>query len=287
MSLVKRAGAALRAFLNPALRQPRPVPPAEPTRVVMDRLLEGRTALVTGAGQGIGRSIALELAGQGASVYVTDVDEGRLAAVGRELAAFPVRSRAFQADVTRPEDTEALLAGLAAEGAAVDLLVNNVGIVADDLGASFATNVIGPAELTRRITGALVARRTPGSVVFLSSIHAHSVFTRTRGYGPTKAAVDALVRQLALELAPHGIRVNAIAPGDVREDERGDVAPWGYTPLEGTSVRPRYIARAVTFLSSEYFSRHTTGAILTIDGGLSLFNYQAAFDAGLFPQDPR
>lgn len=282
MGLKQRLGAAVRAFQNPALRQPRPVPPAEPVPVVMDRLLEGRTALVTGAGRLIGRSIALELAGQGANVYFTDVDEARIAALQAELAKLPVKSRGFRADSSKVADTEALLAGLRAEGAAVDLLVNNVGVVVDDFETSFATNVTGPALLSRRVAEAMVARKAEGCILFLSSIHADSLFTRAKAYGPSKAAINVLVRQLAVELAPHHIRVNAIAPGDVREDDQGEVVPYGYTPLEGTSIRPRYIARAATYLASEYFSRHTTGTILTIDGGLSLFNYHAAFDAGLF-----
>ena len=122
-----------------------------------------------------------------------------------------------------------------------------------------------------------------GSIVFLTSIHQESVFTRTRAYGPTKAAIGMLIKQLAIELAPHRIRVNGIAPGDVREDEAGNVVPYGYTPLEGTSIPFPFIARGVVYLASDYYSRYTTGAVLTIDAGLSLFNYQCAHDAGLFP----
>jgi len=283
MSMRRRIGAALRAFQNPALRQPRPVPPPEPTRVVVDRLLEGRNALVTGAGRHIGRSIALELAAHGANVAITDLDPARLAAVEAELKGFPGQGRAFQADITRASDTEEVLRRLRGEGVTIDLLVNNVGIVADDFASTFETNVTGPVHLTRQVAQALVERQAPGSIVFLTSIHQDTVFTRTKAYAASKAAVGMVIKQLAVELAPHRIRVNGIAPGDVREDEQGDVVPYGYTPLEGTSIRPRYIARGVVYLASEYFSRYTTGAVITIDAGLSLFNYQCAYDAGLFP----
>lgn len=249
----------------------------------MDRLLLGQNALITGAGRNIGRSIARELQNHGANVYCTDVDAGSLERLERDLATGPGTSAVFRADITRVEDTERVLGALAERGVDVDLLVNNVGIVGDDFDAAFTTNVTGPMHLTDRVAKSMAARKRPGAIVFLTSIHQESVFTRTRAYGASKAAVGMIIKQLAIELAPHRIRVNGIAPGDVREDERGQVVPYRYTPLEGTSISPQYVARAVVYLASEYFSRHTTGSVITIDGGLSLYNYQCAFDAGLFP----
>jgi NAD(P)-dependent dehydrogenase (short-subunit alcohol dehydrogenase family) len=278
MELGRRFWAAIRAFRNPALRQPRLIPPPEPTRIVVDRLMEGRTALVTGAGGLIGRSIALELLGQGANVHCTDIDPGRLESLAAEMARFPGTARVHRADITRPEDGEAVLSAIREEGRTVDLLVNNVGIVADDFRESFATNVIGPMSLTDRVARLMIDAKVEGSVVFLSSIHQETLFTRTRAYAATKASVRMLVKQLAVELAPHRIRVNSIAPGDVR----GAVERFPYTPLEGSSIPPQYIARSVVYLASDYYSRYTTGATVTIDGGLSLFNYQCAMDAGLY-----
>lgn len=278
MGFGTRFFAALRAFRNPALRQPRPIPPPEPTRIVVDQLMEGRTALVTGAGGLIGRSIVLELLGQGANVHCTDTDPGRLKNLEAALAGFPGKGWVHRADITRPEDSEAVVNAILAGGATVDLLVNNVGIVVDDFPASFATNVIGPMALTDRIARAMIDAKLDGSIIFLSSIHQETLFTRTRAYAATKAAVGMLVKQLAVQLAPSRIRVNGIAPGDVRET----VARFAYTPLEGSSIPPQYIARAVVYLASDYYSRYTTGATVTIDGGLSLFNYQCALDAGLY-----
>jgi NAD(P)-dependent dehydrogenase (short-subunit alcohol dehydrogenase family) len=279
----RRLRAAVRAFMNPALRLPRPTPPPEGVQIVRDKLIDGRNVLVTGAGGLIGRSLINELIAHGANVWCTELTEALCARLQSQLTFPADKVRVMRADVIRSEDTDALLAALDAEKVTIDLLVNNVGIVTNDFPASFMTNVAGPMYLTDQIAKRMIERHTSGSIVFLTSIHQWSIFTRTRAYAPSKAAVGMLIRQLAVELAPHGIRVNGIAPGDVREDEAGNVVPYAFTPLEGTSVRPQFISRAVVYLASEYFSRYTTGSVITIDGGLSLFNYQCAVDAGLYP----
>jgi NAD(P)-dependent dehydrogenase (short-subunit alcohol dehydrogenase family) len=91
-------------------------------------------------------------------------------------------------------------------------------------------------------------------------------------YSATKAALGMLVKELAVDAAPYGIRVNGIAPGWVAVDEQGGVLRHLYTPLGQSSIDPACIARAAVFLVSDYHSPATTGAVLTIDGGLSLYN---------------
>ncbi len=86
-----------------------------------------------------------------------------------------------------------------------------------------------------------------------------------------------IINELALELAPHNIRVNGIAPGAVGEDEEGEPLPHNDTPLHGTKVGPQYVGRAAAYLASDYFSRHTTGTVLKIDGGLSLHHYMLQY----------
>ena len=273
----------MRAFLNPALRQPSLTPPAEPVRIVIDKILAGQNVLITGAGQNIGRSIALEMLAHGANVYCTDIDRARCASLQAELALQPGVSRVYCSDVTKTSDSDALLQALADEKISLDLLVNNVGIVSDDFRASFDTNVVGPVHLANLVSQSMIRNHVAGSIIFLTSIHQDTIFTRKKAYGPSKAALGMVIKEMAVELAPRRIRVNGIAPGDVREDAEGRVVPYGYTPLEGTSIRPQYIARAAVYLASDHFSRYTTGSVIKIDAGLSLFNYQCAFDAGLFP----
>jgi NAD(P)-dependent dehydrogenase (short-subunit alcohol dehydrogenase family) len=92
-------------------------------------------------------------------------------------------------------------------------------------------------------------------------------------YSASKAALGMIIKELAIELAPHNIRVNGIAPGNIKEDEKGNTIPHRYTPLYGSSINPCYIGRAAVYLSSDYYSRYTTGTVIKIDGGLSLYNH--------------
>lgn len=247
-------------------------------------LLDGRKALVTGAGRNIGRAIAFEMAAQGATVNFTDREEALVSKLGAELEKFGRGSRGFVSDIRDEEAIELLCSTLEREKADIDLLVNNVGTEGagfrgdvDPLDRRnmldvFHTNLLGPAELTRRVANAMIRDGRHGSVLFLSSIHQWGI----RGipaYSASKGAIGMLVRELAVEWAPKGIRVNGIAPGYVALDRKGKPARHPFTPLHKTAVDPRHIGRAAVYLASDYFSRHTTGSVLKIDGGLSLYNH--------------
>jgi NAD(P)-dependent dehydrogenase (short-subunit alcohol dehydrogenase family) len=118
----------------------------------------------------------------------------------------------------------------------------------------------------------MTADKIAGSILFVTSIH-ESVLSRWLSYSASKAALRMIIQELAMNLASHGIRVNGIAPGWVAEDDSGKTLDFEPAPLHHTSINPCYIGRAAVYLSSEYFSRFTTGTIITVDAGLSLHSY--------------
>jgi NAD(P)-dependent dehydrogenase (short-subunit alcohol dehydrogenase family) len=280
MQLKQRLGAGVKAFMHPRRAVVRPFD-AQPERLVIDQLLAGVSALITGAGRNIGRAIALEMAAHGADVYCTDIDSDSVAALSAELATLPIKSRVFLSDVSQSSQAESLCAALRNEGIEINTLVNNVGIAAGDMQQVLQTNVIGPAYLTDLISRRMIERGLPASILFVSSIHQETVHRWSAAYSASKGALGMLIKELALDLARHQIRVNGIAPGAVEEDRQGRTVPSPFTPLNGSSINPSYIGRAAVYLTAEYFSRHTTGSVVTIDGGLSLFNYMSAIEAGL------
>jgi glucose 1-dehydrogenase len=164
-----------------------------------------------------------------------------------------------------------------------DLIVNNVGVATqhhfldlceDDYDRVMRSNLRGPWFLTKALVGELVRARRPGSVVFLSSLHDHRIRTFPH-YSASKAAVAMLVREMAYELAPHGIRVNAVSPGWVQEpgtkvDKRARAIPMGRIG------RPADVATVVTTLLSDELSGYVTGVNIAVDGGLALHDWLTA-----------
>lgn len=249
----------------------------------MNDLLAGRRALVTGAGRNIGTSLALEMGAQGAEILFTEIDAQRIRRLDHALRAKSVPCRGFLSDVTVEQDVDRLVTSLRRDGAEVDILVNNVGIDPTSTGESwrntfhdmekmFGTNVFGPLALTHRVAESMIRRKTGGSILFITSIH-QWIVRRGGVYSASKAALGMMIRELALDLAPHGIRVNGIAPGYVGVNDKGKTLPHAYTPLHRGSIEPRYIGRAAVYLASEYFSKRTTGTVVKIDAGLSLCNH--------------
>jgi NAD(P)-dependent dehydrogenase (short-subunit alcohol dehydrogenase family) len=248
-------------------------------------LLSGKNVLITGAGRNIGQSIAIEMANQGANVFFTDIDKQRCQALAKELGTWGVQSSGYVSDISRIDDTDNLCRSLENADVRIDILVNNAGIgksdpSKDDLDLQmwrkvYDTNVFGPMYLTKRIAQMMTSSHISGSIIFITSIH-QWIIRRDSSYSSSKAALGMALMELALRLAPHGIRVNGIAPGWVAEDEQGETLASEYAPLNGSSINPRYIGRAAAYLSSDYYSKFTTGTVLTIDAGLSLYNHLVA-----------
>lgn len=260
---------------NPLMRE-------ETKQVKMMSLLQGKNVLITGAGKNIGRSIALEMAKQGANIFFTNIENDMNDQLEKELSEYSVISRGFISDISKHEDIMSLYNSLLNDSIKIDILVNNAGISLyqkverkfniNRMQKLFDTNVIGPVHLTKLISQMMIDNNINGSIIFITSIHQWQVFL-DEGYSPSKAAIGMLIKELAVELAPHKIRVNGIAPGNIIQDKKGLAIPHRYTPLYKSSINPCYIGRAAVYLSSDFFSKYTTGTVIKVDGGLSLYNH--------------
>jgi 3-oxoacyl-[acyl-carrier protein] reductase len=249
---------------------------------VTGAILAGRTALVTGGSRGLGRAIALRLAGMGAAVAVNYRAQAAAAeAVVREIEAHGGRALAVQADIADAAQVREMAARVTSALGAVDILVNNAGVsYRGDLGDADDAqieemrriNVDGLIAVTRALVDGMKARGF-GRIVNVASIAAlGTAMAGTTFYAATKAAVVVLTRRFALELGPHGITVNAIAPGFVLTD----MAAAGRTEADFAAIaartmvrrigRPEDIASAVAFLVSPE-SGFLTAQVLTVDGG--------------------
>lgn len=243
--------------------------------------LAGSAALVTGAARGIGRGIADALLGAGAATVV---------AIDRDWSG---EAKSFErgggiavtADLAAVDGTE-LADRLLAEHGAFDRIVNNVGITTGERFGAMReegfdrvarTNLRTPLFLTQRLTAELIARRMPGAVLFIGSLHSR-INKGHPAYGATKAAVVALGRELAAELGPHSIRVNVLSPGWVATGAAAN-ADDAYTrtleariPL-GRRGTPADIAPVALALLDDEVSGYVTGADLSVDGGLALHSW--------------
>lgn len=283
MQFTTRIKAALTAFVDPeALKKAViHVREREPSTVVDNLLLADKNVLITGAGRNIGRSIALEMAAQGASIFFTDFDSQRCDDLAQELKQYRVTSRGFVSDVSKRADIDAMHHTLSRENVRIDILVHNAALHASTVGVrkfdsdewarTFETNVFGPLYLTKLIADAMIGGNVEGCIIFLSSIHQWAIRS-VPSYSASKAAIGMVIKELATELAPFRIRVNGIAPGFVVDEDAAGPRYVEHALLHKSSIDPCYIGRAAVFLASRYFSEFTTGTVLKIDDGSSLFN---------------
>ena len=236
--------------------------------------IRGRLALVTGAARGIGLGIAQRLAAAGARVIATDRDFDALERAYREGGA-----ELLELDVS--SEPSALAPAVLQRFGTPELIVNNAGITTGhgylelgeaDFDKVFRTNLRGPWFMTRDLVRELVRSRTRGNLLFVSSLHDH----RIRGnphYSATKAAITMLVRELAYELAPRGIRVNAVSPGWVpHEGSKVDKRSVRLIPM-GRPGAPADVASIAMVLLSDELSGYVTGANVPVDGGLALHSW--------------
>ena len=254
----------------------------------------GKVALVTGAGSGIGKAAALRLAAGGASVVAISRTLDEVAATRDEIVAKGGKALAIDADISKESEMEAVIAQTLASYGRLDIVVANAGINGmwapieelepDEWDKTMAVNLRG-TYLTLHLAVPQLKRAGGGAIVIVSSINGNRTFTSAgaTAYSATKAAQVAMTKQLALELGPDKIRVNAVCPGaidteisdntrkrDTHEAEIPVEFPEGDIPLTGGKPgRSEDVAEVIAFLASDA-ARHVTGVPVYVDGGQSL-----------------
>lgn len=248
--------------------------------------LQGRVALVTGAGHGIGADYARGLAELGATVVLADIDDEAVAEVVRKLATAGLDATAQCLDVADADACAATIDGLVAEHGALDIVVNNAAVyrdrdfaLAEDISIEMwrrmiDVNVSG-AYYTCRAVIPHMKRRGWGRIVNQSSTSAYAATPRSLHYSMTKAALITMTKTLAKELGPHGITVNAIAPGVIDTDATRRVVPAdvletavGMTALRRIG-RPDDLTPVLAFLCSSG-AGYITGQTIVVDGGVAM-----------------
>lgn len=244
---------------------------------------EGKVAIVTGGGSGLGEAMALRLAKEGAAVAIPDVNLDAAQGTQKEIAAFGGKALAMKTDVSQVEDVKAMVKQVIEEVGKIDILVNNAGVVAraplleipeEEWDRELAVDLRG-VYLCIKYVAPVMIKAGKGKIVNIASIAGLQGFVAP-AYTAAKGGVIALTRIMGGELAPHKININSVCPGfcatpineHVRKSEVGEMIrskiPWGRW---GT---PEDIAATVLFLASEE-ADYITGISLAVDGGLSTF----------------
>jgi NAD(P)-dependent dehydrogenase (short-subunit alcohol dehydrogenase family) len=249
------------------------------------RRFEEKTAIVTGGNRGIGRAIVDRLASEGADVMVVGRNADTLAATVTEVEAAGGKAWAQQADLTSSDELRGIVAAAEERWARVNVLVNNAGIgletpfleiSEEEWDRVLATNLTAPFLLSQLIAQGMV-RTGGGAIVHIASIDASGGDGPYASYSASKAALLGLNRTMAMELAPHGIRVNCVSPGFTHTDMTEEAVPpelmdfllhrFDRVPMRRL-VRPDEVASACAYLASEDASA-ITGVDLTVDCGLT------------------
>jgi len=242
--------------------------------------LEGRTALVTGASQGIGRACALALASAGARVALAARNEAKLAEVAAEIAASGGTAQVFAIDIASEDSIKAGAKAAISHFGSIEILVNNAGITRDglmlrmkraDWDAVLSTNLTGTFLLTQALLSPMLKARW-GRIINITSVVGETGQAGQANYAASKAGLIGLTKSLARELASRGITSNAVAPGFIETamtavlDEKQREAMLTQIPLARAGT-DQDVANAVRFLASDE-AAYITGHVLDVNGGM-------------------
>lgn len=239
--------------------------------------LAGKTALITGAGRGIGRAAAHALAREKADLILTDIDEEAVWRVAAEaIERYGVKCLALKMDVTKSQEVGSVVEQGLKEMGSIDILVNNAGICRtgtfeesswEDWSRVIAVNLGGPVLCSQAVLPAM-KKQQAGKIINLSSLAGEiGGISVAPSYAASKAAVACFTKSLAKYCAPFNINVNAVAPGFIDTDMTADLAQdIRLVPL-GRKGTPEEVADVIFFLASER-SRYITGALIDVNGGV-------------------
>jgi glucose 1-dehydrogenase len=243
--------------------------------------LRGQTALVTGSTRGLGRTIAEWLARDGADIVVSGRDEDEVRDSAAAIQALGVETHGIAADLARVEEAHRLATATLARVERLDILVNNAGMsiaqpfweaTDDEVETQLNVNWRSPFVLGQHVAKHMMAQGIRGRIVNISTVGVHAAHPDRLVYNAAKAAIEAMTSNMAHELAPHGIRVNAVAPGNMVERPGVDADPdanarYARQIPVGRVGRAEDIAAAVRFFCLPE-SDFTTGQTLLVDGGM-------------------
>lgn len=246
------------------------------------KLLEGKTALITGGSRGIGRAIAIAFAHAGANVAFSDLKYDEQAReLEQELSAMGIQARGFASDASNLEESEKLADEVAAMFGRIDILVNNAGITRDTLlmrmteeqwDQVIRVNLKSVFNLTKAVQKYMLKQRS-GSIINMSSVVGLGGNAGQANYAASKAGMIGLTKSVAQELGPRNIRCNAVAPGFIETDMTASLPEdvkkgWAEKIPLRRAGQPEDVANACIFLGSD-LSAYVTGQVMPVCGGMT------------------
>jgi len=245
------------------------------------KLLEGKTAIITGAARGIGKEIALVFATHGSNIAFTDVALGDATqALENELVALGIKAKAYKSNAANYQEAQDLIKEVAADFGRIDVLVNNAGITRDTLlmrmtedqwDLVISVNLKSVFNLTKAVQSVMLKQRS-GSIINMSSVVGVTGNAGQSNYSASKAGILGFTKSIAKELGSRNIRCNAIAPGFIETDMTAQLSEevrteWAKTIPLRRGGKPADVANAAVFLASDLAS-YVTGQTLNVCGGM-------------------